>query len=319
MKKIISIILFVGILIYGYISTYGLRLAKMPMAVYSQETEERAARIKRHVYVLSNQIGPRNLFDYENLQKAAQYIMEQFQKAGFELELQDFTVDGKTVSNIIAQKKGTKHPDKKLIIGASYDSYFSPGADTNASGCAALIELAEIFAKESTGLTLRLVAFANKNAHPLNLGERGSAVFVNKSKLSNEKIEAAIILDSLGFFNAKDYSQRYPPILGSFAPDKGHFISFAANLRSLELLRVAESVFVRNSLLPIFTVSTFDFIDSDHIHFWKNNIPAILVTDTGPYRNPHYQSLNDVYKTLDYRKMATLVEGLASVIRVLTN
>jgi Zn-dependent M28 family amino/carboxypeptidase len=55
---------------------------------------------------------------------------------------------------------------------------------------------------------------------------------------------------------------------------------------------------------------------SDHVSFWKRGYPALMITDTSYYRNPHYHTLADTPDTLNYMKMAEVVKG---VFTVLTN
>ena len=53
---------------------------------------------------------------------------------------------------------------------------------------------------------------------------------------------------------------------------------------------------------------------SDQWSFWQFGWPATMVTDTAPFRNPHYHEASDLPETLDYARMAQVVEGLSGVI-----
>ena len=275
--------------------------------------------MKNHVSVLSHQIGWRGLDQYENLQKAADYIANSFAQTGLKVQRQEFLAQGKTVGNVAAEKKGSTYPQKVIIVGAHYDTYFNPGADSNASGVAALLELAEIFSKIETHATIRFVAFANKEPPFFATDEMGSLVYAKHLKEANEDIEAVIILDSIGYYSNISYSQHYPPFLGFFYPDKGNFLCLVGNMRSRALLQSLETVLKKDTSLVIAKVMGFDFINSDHWAFWRENFNTVLMTDTGSYRNPYINSLSDTYPKLNYLNMAQLVRGLAFALKALAD
>ena len=54
---------------------------------------------------------------------------------------------------------------------------------------------------------------------------------------------------------------------------------------------------------------------SDQWSFWQEGYPAVMVTDTAPFRNSHYHTTHDTPETLDFDRMARVVGGLAEVIR----
>ena len=53
---------------------------------------------------------------------------------------------------------------------------------------------------------------------------------------------------------------------------------------------------------------------SDHASFWDMELPAVMVTDTGYFRNRHYHTPGDRAETLDYAFMAELVLSLTLVL-----
>jgi hypothetical protein len=56
---------------------------------------------------------------------------------------------------------------------------------------------------------------------------------------------------------------------------------------------------------------------SDHWSFWQCGYPAIMVTDTAPFRYPHYHEQTDTPDKLDYDRFALVVSGMESVIEEL--
>ena len=58
---------------------------------------------------------------------------------------------------------------------------------------------------------------------------------------------------------------------------------------------------------------------SDHWSFWQSGFPALMVTDTAPFRYEHYHSGGDTPDRLDYGRTARVVEGLAAVVKDLAD
>ena len=101
------------------------------------------ARLEAHVRFLADLQPNRSFMNTESLAKAEKYIVDQFREIGFEnVELQDVFADGKTYHNVIARTGEEKAKDL-IVLGAHYDAAGenNPGADDNASGVAALLEL----------------------------------------------------------------------------------------------------------------------------------------------------------------------------------
>jgi len=57
-----------------------------------------------------------------------------------------------------------------------------------------------------------------------------------------------------------------------------------------------------------------DFARSDHKPFWDLGMPAIQVTDTANFRNPHYHQPTDTPETLDYERIADIVAATAAIV-----
>ncbi|MFA5059889.1 MAG: M28 family peptidase [Candidatus Omnitrophota bacterium] len=316
-KRILKYIILVILCVVGYLSTFGWHFQKSSAGVYSSQEESLAESLERHVYALSHDIGWRSVAEYENLQRSYQYIADQFKQFGLEVSTQEISVDGKSTYNIIAEKKGFKHPEAVIIVGANYDTYSNPGANNNASGVSALIELARIFSAQFPETTIRFVAFVNKEPPFAGTDQMGSMAYVKLVKETKQPIEAVIIMDGIGCYSYKDYSQRYFPFLGLFYPDKGNFVMASSNINSAGLLKTVMAAFRKKTSFPIRWSVAFDFVDSDHRVFWREKYPAVLISDTGSYRNKHFHSLSDTYEKLNFRNMSQVTYGIAAVLRVL--
>lgn len=270
--------------------------------------------LKSHVYKLSHEIGDRSMFKYDKLEEAKDYIAGEFTSFGYNVEFQKYTLFNKTAQNIIASKVGINKPEEIVIVGAHYDTCFNPGADDNGSAVAGLLQLARFMSNKEAGRTIKFIAFVNEEPPFFKTKDMGSYVYVREAKAKGENIKAVIILEMIGYYTNKPNSQRYPPFLGLFYPNKGNFICAIGNFPSRELVKEVIKGFKKQAQFPIesFTgpgiIQGVDF--SDHWSFWKEGYPAVMVTDTAFYRNPHYHSSSDTYEKLNYESMAEVIRGL---------
>ena len=83
------------------------------------------------------------------------------------------------------------------------------------------------------------------------------------------------------------------------------------NLWSRKLVRESIDIFRKYAQIPSEGASLPTFIPgvdlSDHWSFWKNDYPALMITDTAPYRYPHYHTPQDTPDKIDYEKMTRVV------------
>ena len=109
--------------------------------------------------------------------------------------------------------------------------------------------------------------------------------------------------------------------LAALYPDTANFIAFAGNLGSRALVNRCAKAFRERSSFPAHAAVLPEVIPqtgwSDQWSFWQFGWPALMVTDTALYRNPHYHTASDRPETLDYERMVMVVEGLAGVIEAL--
>ena len=129
-----------------------------------------------------------------------------------------------------------------------------------------------------------------------------------------------ISLETVGCFFTQPNSQRYPvPLLGAIYPTTGNFIAFVGNIASRKLVRQAIGSFRRHAQFPSEGAALPPSIPgvgwSDHWSFWQHGYNAIMVTDTAPFRYPHYHTPSDTPEKLDYDSMARVVAGMENVIR----
>jgi Zn-dependent M28 family amino/carboxypeptidase len=277
------------------------------------------SRLERHVQVLAGKIGERNVWR-GTLEAAASYIEGAMREVGLAPTDQPFSSGGHRARNLEVRIAGNSRPEEILLVGAHYDTVpGSPGADDNASGIAALIEVARLLADSGPSRTLRLVAFANEEPPFFSGEEMGSRVYARRCRRHGEAIRGMICLETIGFFSTRPGSQSYPlSVLRPFYPDTGDFIAFVDNLTSRRLLRRALAAFRRHSDFPVRGLAAparVPGVDwSDHRAFWQEGYPALLITDTAPFRYPHYHSPADTPEKLDYSRLAQLATGLAAMV-----
>jgi len=280
--------------------------------------------LKHHVAALAGRIGERNVWRPEAMAAAAAYIRKTLEDAGYVVNVQPFTSRGVTVSNIEAVLPGDGAADEIIVVGAHYDSVADcPGADDNASGVAALLELARMLAGTTLSRSVRFVAFANEEAPFFYGDEMGSNRYAARAQAQGEHVEAMLSLETLGYFTDQPGSQQYPFPFSYLYPNTGNFIGFVGNLTSRSLVRQVVGAFRASTAFPSEGVAAPSGIEgihwSDHWSFWQAGYPAIMVTDTAPFRYPYYHTANDTPAQLDYTGLARVTGGLAEVVAVLAS
>lgn len=279
------------------------------------------ARLQASVDMLSVTIGERHVERAGSLDDAAQWINAEFSAAGLAPRVEKFFAQTHSVMNVFADIPGSEGSGV-VVIGAHYDTVAgSPGADDNASGVAVMLELARALKDFDSPYTLRFVAFANEEAPWFGTSGMGSLYHVDRAIDRNEQIMAMLSLESVGFYDAAGGSQAYPDGFGLFYPSSGDFVSFVGNARSRTLVHELIRGFRQHGRLPSQGIAAPELVRdisrSDHFSFWRQGIPAVMVTDTANFRNPNYHSANDVASTLDYVAMSHLVEGLTHAIKLM--
>jgi Zn-dependent M28 family amino/carboxypeptidase len=261
------------------------------------------------------------MWRYPQLNAAADFVENSFSGARLRPRRDSYELHGQACHNIEVEIPGTR-PDV-VLIGAHYDSVFgSPGANDNGSGVAALLALARRFAGKSPQHTLRFVAFVNEEPPFFLSGEMGSFVYASRCKARGDQISTMISLETIGYFSDAPHSQTYPaPGLGMFYPKVGNFIGFVGDVRSRALLRRMIALFRKHAKIPSEGAALPAFIPgvswSDQWSFWRHGYPGIMITDTAPFRYPHYHSSTDTPDKLDYDRFTLVVSGMEQVIEEL--
>jgi len=139
---------------------------------------------------------------------ASTYLLQTFTNLGLNASLHHFR-DGYS-SNVIADIPGKVSPQKYVVVGAHYDcrntnvssnNTRAPGANDDASGISALVELARIFksAPISIPYTIRFAAFSGEEQ-----GLYGSTALANEYKAAGVDVVAMVQADTIGY-QSTDY------------------------------------------------------------------------------------------------------------------
>jgi Zn-dependent M28 family amino/carboxypeptidase len=296
-----------------------------PLPLAAPDTRTLAERLRGHVTELAGAIGERNLVHPEQLKRAEHYLAAQLARAGHVVRWQTYVCRGHEVSNLEVEIKGTTKPGEILVVGAHYDSInhrgvASPGANDNASGTAAVLELARMLKDSAPGRTIRLVLFTNEEPPYFWTDEMGSLVYARACKQRGDAIYGMISVETIGYYRDEKGSQDYPPLAGVGRSDVGNFIAFVGPAsngggdwveRCTAAFRAASEMPAEGAALPSLVPR---INSSDHWSFWKQGWPALMVTDTAPYRYPYYHKAEDTPDKLDYERMARVVEGVAKTV-----
>lgn len=282
-----------------------------------------ADELRRHVERLAA-LGERSVRRPAALEAAAGYIATTWQKLGYTVRRQSYLVGDTRCQNLEITMGGTQRSEEIILAGAHYDTVEgSPGADDNASGVAALLEIARLLQDLRPVRTLRLVAFVNEEPPFFFYGDMGSKVYARAARRRGDDIRVMLSLEMLGCYSNEPGSQRYPPPLGLFYPDRGNFIGFVSNLRSCRALRRVITTFRRHSDFPSESLVSPAFVPgvawSDQLSFWREGYRAVMVKDTAFYRYPWYHTPFDTPERLCYPEMAEVVKGLAGALATLAS
>lgn len=284
------------------------------------------AKLREYVSVLSEQLGERSVAR-PGAVRAAELFIESTagpNNIGYGVRRREFDVEGRVYANLEAVLPGLQLAEEVVVVGAHYDTAEgSPGADDNASGIAALLVLAERFAHTRQQRTIRWVAFCNEEPPWFQTPDMGSARYAAELKREGVKVVAMLALESLGYFSDEPGSQKYPEPLAKLYPDVGNFLGVVGNLENRKLVDFACERLRETGLLPVEKGAFPEMLPgvgwSDHWAFWQEGFPAVMLTDTAPYRNPHYHRATDRADTIDFGRFGKAVDAIEALVAALAN
>ena len=232
----------------------------------------------------------------------ADYIEERLSAMpNLNVAFQNFNTSGK---NIIATQLGKTNPDNIYMICAHYDSVADYCADDNATGVAAVLEVARILSQQCTDNTIVYALWDEEE-----IGLLGSRFYAEQAAgdsngATSANILGVINMDMIGF--------------DSDAPGTDGDNDFDIDVRD-----IANSIAIKNDLLDILNTYTFDLDvtvvnpgteDSDHSSFWDQGYSAVLVGEswsTGD-KSIHYHTADDRVGDIDFQYMTEMTKLIAA-------
>jgi hypothetical protein len=315
-RSLLRIIVVTAVVIGLGVAVLAIALRQPTLTSLSFKGTRRAdpERLRHHVTFLTDNVRPRDASHPENLDRAARYIETQFRAANGVTSVQTFSARGSQYSNVIA-RWGPSDPSLPIfVIGAHYDAFSAnddlPGADDNASGTAGLLELARLLGEHEVTSPVLLVAYTTEEPPFFGSEEMGSAVHAKSLSTEGRQVRGMISLEMIGYYSN---AQSWPNALFELLyPSTGNFIGVVGGWSDRTLARFAKRAINGAGGIPVVSFSgpraTSDA--SDHRNYWSHGWNAIVITDTAFLRNPNYHTRLDTADTLDYQRMARVVDGV---------
>ena len=224
---------------------------------------------------------------------------------------------------------GLKEPH--WILGAHYDS--APGtlgADDNISAVAILLETARLLMQsDHPPRNIRFVAYTNEEPPHFTNESMGSRVHATSCRKNGDNLQGMICLESLGYFTDKPGSQELPTLYGmpdetlaftrsrGIDPTVGNYIAIVGDEQSAQFLARFDTAF-SNRPVPTLPLVMPEMRLSDHLSYWDEGFPALMLTDTALFRNPNYHKHTDTVDTLDFKAMASITKNLVPAMQTLS-
>jgi len=306
-------------------------------------------RLKADVQFLTAIQPSRNYLNPTSLDKAAAYIFKEFKRCTNRVTFQTYSVvledhvknSGNPIGGKLneGKKGGTKNRYKnviasfgptverlpRIVVGAHYDVCGDqPGADDNGSGVAAVIELARLFAtlKPSLARRIDLVAFTLEEPPFFRTPNMGSAVHARSLAEANVDVHVMISVDMIGYFTNADKPHRLFRAHftdGMVAP--GRSTGLIGRTGEESITRTIANYMMANGsgktncpLLHVVTLnreqSTAGFDYSDHLNYWKNDYPAVMLTNFVVCSGSYYHTKRDTIDKLNFEMISEIVKGL---------
>ncbi len=226
-------------------------------------------RLRTHVSRLAGDIGERNVFRPLALEAASSYLERQWREQGYAIGTLAYEVSSIRCANLEVTRRGGVRKGEILLIGAHYDSVMgSPGANDNASGIAALLEISRMFTGIDPTMTVRFIAFVNEEPPFFRSVQQGSMVYAAAARRRKDDIRLMASLETIGWYSDEPGSQSYPPLFGLFYPARANFLGIVSDFRSRTAMQQLAAAFRAHSHFPLETAATFRFIPgvswSDH-------------------------------------------------------
>jgi Zn-dependent M28 family amino/carboxypeptidase len=256
-----------------------------------------------------------------HLHRVEAYLADSFASLGWQVSAHPFEAMGGTYRNVVAtllpthrtRDRGNGTPAPPLLLGAHYDTVEgSPGADDNASSLAVLLDVARRLRAVDRAREVLCIGFCLEEE-----GLLGSLAYAAQLKTAGQEIGGAIVLECVGYASEQAGSQTAPPGTPVAVPTVGNFLAIVGNRASASLTAsVAQAVVSHVPAVSLVLPGQGEFLPdarrSDHVAFWHHGFPAVMLTDTANFRNPHYHRPSDTLDTLNLAFLEQVAAGVAA-------
>lgn len=323
--------IFVSMLIVGALSAIVWFMTDAPGLNYhggapalTDLDKETSGRLRTHVETISRDIGTRGGHQSSGLIQTSNYIENELRRMGLTAQKQSYDTKAGVLQNLEFEIEGTRNQREFVVVGAHMDSpRRSPGADANASGCAALIEITRALAMSACGRTVRVVFFNGGEEPAAGTADMGSRAYAKRCVEKKEKVVAMFALDGVGCFRPAAGTQSCPFPFSVAYPAQGDFLAFISDFSGRALMRQSVQIFRTGSQFPAEGGTYPSWLpgmgETDSQSFADEGFPSVLVTDTGSLRSEFHGTLSDTFDRLDYDRMARATAALTRVIATLAN
>jgi Peptidase family M28 len=284
----------------------------------SEAERELAERLRRTVQHFAVEIGERNAAQSWNLATATDDLAASLEKLGYEVRRQGIVVGDAVVQNLSVHVSGGERGGQAIVVGAHFDTVEgTPGADENATGVAAVLELARIFYGGKPKRAIYFAFFVNAAPSFALSDKMGSLIYAKALKTEGLDVRAMLSLDGLGAFAPGPPARPYPAEVRPPYPPRSDFVALVGNEDSRSLLEQLAYSFQGCAVPVIGSVVPADVpfaAASDHAGFWKLGIPAVMLTDLAAFRYGEHQKKTDLPDKLDFDRMARIVASLKRAV-----
>lgn len=322
-----ALVVVVAAAIYWYALVMPGRSHSGPLPPITESERDLARVLRDHVEAIASK--PHNTSHPQELEASARAIEARLTALGYVPRALGFEASGVEVRNIevVIEPEAGARPEAvtAIVVGAHYDSAGdAPGANDNGSGVAALLVLArELKSHVMTATRLRLVFFVNEEPPHFKTETMGSLVYARALAATGERVRGMLALETLGCYFDEPGSQKYPAglasVLKSALPAKGDFVAIVGTPSARALVAEVTRLFRDGTAFPSLGGVAPDAIPgitwSDHWSFGQIGVPAVMLTDTAPFRYQHYHLASDTPDKIDYDRLARVTAGIARVVR----
>jgi hypothetical protein len=217
---------------------------------------------------------------------ARDWLAGQFAQIGLAVSQPSFTLQGRTLNNVVGTWTGSAEPDDWIVVGGHYDAIqfgggsgaVAPGADDNASGCSGVLELARAVTAFRPRRTIVFICYSGEEQ-----GLHGSAAHVDALRAAGDldKVVAMINMDMIGYSRDgqldvlletntqnRTYIERFAAVAATYAPELG-------------------------------TLLSTNPYGSDHIPYLQAGLRALLTIQGDDTNYPHYHASTDTPLNMD--------------------